>query len=232
MDAHFRSFSRRKTSVTVLATHSLTRQSLQALLDCDRELNVLDAVGTTSELIEKITRHIPDVVLLCLLESEGSNIDVLSEIREINPQIKTVILTSPKSYLDQAKALKLGVTGIVGTDKSSRVLIRAIRQVSEGDVWLNQKLLAQLVSGTFNAPSETATNKWGYYSDDLTVRELEIVGMIGLGMNNKNISGTLRISEATVRHHLSSIYGKLDVEDRLNLAIYAHQHQMLQPAMA
>jgi len=229
MDAFFNNNSRRKTKITILATYSLVRHSLQMLLDDDRELSVLDVAGTTSELLEKVFHNNPDVVLLLLMENEGKNIQVLTDLRKIAPQIKVVILSSSNSLLDQPAALKLGVTGIVGTHQSARSLIRVIRQVAEGEVWLNQKLLTQLLDNGFNTVGSKPKNKGFGRGDDLTNRELEVVEMIGLGMNNKVISEKMFISEATVRHHLSSIYGKLNVEDRLNLAIYAHQRQIVRP---
>ncbi len=231
MDAFFTNITtRRKTKVTIWATHSLIRHSLQLLLDNDRELCVIDSVGTTSELFEKASRRSPDVVLVCLMDNESQNIEVLSELRSAAPQSKIVILSGPQSSLDLSSALKLGVSGIVGFNQHARILTRAIRQVSEGEVWLNQKLLAQLLDNNFKNlnGSKKHSNK-GYYSDNLTTRELEVVAMIGLGMNNKDISKKLFISEATVRHHLSSIYGKLNIEDRLNLAIYAYRHQIVTP---
>lgn len=229
MDTFFNG-SHRKTKITILATYNLVRHSLQVLLDNDRELSVLDVAGTTSELLEKVSSRNPDVVLIFLMENEGKNVEVLTGLRKVAPQVKVVILSSPNSLLDQPAALKLGVTGIVGTHQSARALIRVIRQVAEGEVWLNQKLLAQLLDNSFGTTVGGKSKNKGFFNgDDLTNRELEVVAMIGLGMNNKDISKKMFISEATVRHHLSSIYGKLNVEDRLNLAIYAYQQQIVQP---
>ena len=229
MDALFTNITtRRKTKVTIWATYPLVRHSLQLLLDNDRELCVIDTVGTSLELFEKTSRRNPDVVLVCLMNNESQNIEVLSELRRVAPQSKVVILSSPDSTLDLPSAIKLGVSGIVGSNQHARILTRAIRQVFEGEVWLNQKLLAQLLDNNFKNlnGSKKHSNK-GFYSDNLTSRELEVVAMIGLGMNNKDISKKLFISEATVRHHLSSIYGKLNIDDRLNLAIYAYRHHIV-----
>jgi len=233
MDAFFTNIkTRRKIRVMICATYPLTRHILQVLLNDDRELCVIDAVGTTSELFEKISRRSPDVVLQCIMDNESQNIEILSDLRRIAPQSKVVILSSPNSLLDQPAAVKLGVSGIVGSNQHARILIRAIRQVSEGEVWLNQKLLAQLLDNNFNSSNVSKRNKnKEFYSDSLTNRELEIVAIIGLGMNNKDISKKLCISEATVRHHLSSIYGKLNIKDRLNLAIYAYRHQIVTPGL-
>lgn len=226
MNAFFSNPSRRKTSVTILATYNLVRNYLQLLLASDRELNVIDTVGTTEELLQKVSQNKPDVVLICLMDNENKTIEVMPDLLEAAPQTKVVVLSSPDSLLDQPAALKLGVSGIVGTNQNIKVLVRAIRQVAEGEVWINQKLIAQLLGGGSNGNSK---HKDFYADDDLTKRELEVVGMIGQGMKNKDISSKLYISEATVRHHLSSIYSKLNIDDRLNLAIYAYQQRIVQP---
>ncbi len=224
MDTFINNISHRKTKVSVLATYALVRSSLQLLLESDRELRVLDVAGTVSELIKKVSHNKPDVVLICLMENEGKNIDLIADLLKVAPKTKAIILSSPNSLLNQPSALKLGVTGIVGTNQSTRILIRAIRRVSEGQVWLNHKVIVQLLDNSFNSTGNGKyKNKGLLRGDDLTKRELEVVRMIGLGLNNKDISKKLYIGETTVRHHLSSIYSKLNIEDRLNLAIYAYQ---------
>lgn len=227
----FLSNSRQKTSITILATQTLIRQSLQIILNEERELNVLASVGTATELVEKLKLQKSDVVLFCLMESEGKNIDVLRKVHKVAPETKVVILSSPDSSLNQPEALKLGVSGIVGTNQNTRALVRIIKQIAEGEVWLNQKLLSQLLDDKYSEANGGKKKKKFTKGDDLTNREIEVVGMIGLGMNNKDIAKKMFISEATVRHHLSSIYGKLNIEDRLNLAIYAYQQGIVPISM-
>ena len=229
MDAFYNNTLRRKTKVSAFATYNLVRNYLQLLLEGDRNLSVLDIVGTTEDLIEKVAFNQPDVVLICLIENEGKNIKVIEDLRRLSPQMKVVILSSPDSQLDQTAALKLGVTGIVGTNQNARVLTRAIQQVSDGEVWLNQKLIEGLLNNNFSSDDGKTRSRNFYREDALTNRELEVVRMIGLGLKNKDISERLFISEATVRHHLSSIYSKLNIEDRLNLAIYAYRQRIVAP---
>ena len=227
MQSFYKEIPRARTKVTILATRKLISECLKVLLQRDRELTVVDVACTNADLLNKLSKTQPDVVLICLMDDEGKNIEVISDVFKVAPQTKVVILSGPNSSLDQPASLKLGVTGIVGTNQNVKVLVRAIRQVSEGSVWLNQKLIEHLVGGTLNG----GNGKIDEYSKvgDLTTRELEVVEMVGLGLNNKEVSKKLFISEATVRHHLSSIYGKLRVEDRLNLAIYAYQRGIVQP---
>lgn len=226
MHSFYKEIPRGRTKVTILATHKLISECLKALLQRDRDLSVIDVAGSNADLLDKLSRKQPDVVLICLMENEGKKIDVITDVFKAAPQTRVVILSGPNSSLDQPASLKLGVTGIVGTNQNVKILVRAIRQVSEGGVWLNQKLIEHLVGGTSNGNGKTDE-----YSrvGDLTHRELEVVEMVGLGLNNKEVSKKLFISEATVRHHLSSIYGKLNVEDRLNLAIYAYQRRIVEP---
>jgi len=229
MDTFLNGFSRQVTKVSIFSTYNLVSDSLRVLLESDGELQVLDSVSINSELIKKITQNTPDVILICLMENEGKNISIIPDIFNAAPHTKVVILSTPNSLLDQPQALKLGVTGIIGTNQNFRTLIRAIRQVSEGEVWLNQKLIAQLLGGEFYVSNGNSKTKEEYVENELTTREHEVVRLVGMGMNNKEISKKLHISEATVRHHLSSIYSKLYVEDRLNLAIFAYQQGIVQP---
>jgi two-component system, NarL family, response regulator DegU len=230
MDTFFNNFSHQKTTVTILSTYNLVNDCLQVLLESDRDLKVLDIVGKRTELLKKVSQNAPDVVLICLTDDDDKDIDVITDLFKVAPKTKVVILSTPNNQLNQPEALKLGVTGIVGTNQNFRTLIRAIRQVSEGEVWLNQKLIAQLIGGNLNGENgKPKTSKGLYKTDDLTNRECEVVKMVGLGMNNRDISKQLFISEATVRHHLSSIYSKLYIEDRLNLAIFAYQQGIVRP---
>lgn len=224
-----KNIERKSTRVAIFATYRLVGDLLQTILQNSREISEIKVAVTKSELLQLVSQNSPDVVLLCLLEKEGTNVGVITDLLGINPEIRVVILSTPDSLLDQPVSLRLGASGIVGTDQNARVLIRAIEQVSRGEVWLNQKLIKQLVSARFNTENGKPNANGLAGLDALTERELEVVAMVGRGMNNKEVAKHLDISEATVRHHLSSIYGKLGVEDRLNLAIYAYRHGIVQP---
>jgi DNA-binding NarL/FixJ family response regulator len=220
--------TREPIRVLVFASLKLIGACLRVLLNSEQQLAVTDVTESHSELLERSVGNPPDVVLLYLMDEEGNQIEMIEDLFDVAPDARVVVLTDPQSNLDQPASLKLGVAGIVATNQTFKVLTRAIRQVSEGDVWLNQKLVEQLLRGN----SELSGNSNGYrYTTvhDLTTRELEIIENIGCGMNNKEISAKMSIREATVRHHLSSIYSKLHIEDRLNLAIFAFQKGIITP---
>src|SRR5262249_55445781 len=121
------------------------------------------------------------------------------------------------------KAVRLGAMGIVMKTDPSNLLFKAIRKVHSGEAWLNRSIMAAVIMGIHdNRPEKPRTETKKVAS--LTERELEVIASVGEGLKNKQIGERLFISEATVRHHLTSIFEKLEVADRLELMIYAYQH--------
>lgn len=218
---------RRPITISVLASLELVSDYIRALLESDKSLKIVQVAENHDRLLEMASKNPPDIALLCLMDDEGHQIGFIADLAKRAPGVKIIVLSSPNSKLDQPASLKLGVRGIVGANQNIRVLKRAIQQVFEGEVWLNQRLMDQLLNGTSkNGGSRT---RRGSRVHELTKREVEIIELVGYGMNNKTIAKRLDISEATVRHHLSSIYSKLRVEDRLNLAIFAYQTGIVTP---
>jgi DNA-binding NarL/FixJ family response regulator len=210
-----------KIQVAVLASYAIVNKSLQSLIEqCGNKISVSAIAADTDELIEKVSKMKPDVVLVCLMDDEKETIEVIPNIIKVSPDTRAVVLTNPNGQHNPTEVLKKGAMGIVGMNQSANVLVRAIEQVSEGETWLSQKLISQLLDKN----SESKNKKNQPKGDALTKRELEVVSKIGNGMTNKEIARKLYISEATVRHHLSSIYGKLRVNDRLNLVIHAYRN--------
>lgn len=237
MDMFRNGNSSRKTINVILFTgYKLVRDQLGFLLETKSEIVVKDYASTPKELLQKCSKLKPDVVLFCLMEDEVENVEIMPKLFETSPQTKAMILSTVNGKLDQTKVLKLGATGIVGANQKEEILIRAIRQVAEGEVYLNQQLIAQLLGkekgseNGSNGHNGDSKHRGLYENDPLTNRELEVIEVIAKGLTNKEISKQLYISEATVRHHLSSIYSKLHVEDRLNLVIYAYQYDIAKGA--
>lgn len=223
--------ARKEIDIIVFTGYRLVREKLALLLESKSEISVRDYASTPDELINKVSDLRPDVVLFCLMEDEMSNVEALPKVFEVSSDTKVVILSALNGKLDQKKVLEMGATGIVGAHQKEESLIRTIRQVADGEVCLNRDLMAQLLNnGTGDqAMDRSATGERPGFpqTDPLTNRELEVIETIAQGMTNKEISKKLFISEATVRHHLSSIYSKLYVEDRLNLVIYAFQNKIV-----
>lgn len=209
-----------KINVVLFTQYSLIHDCIGQLLESNEEINVTNVEFEPAGLLKSVSQTKPHIVLLCLLDEIDENIKLIPKILKASAKTRIVILADPNDLSDQTKALKLGASGIIGMNQNVRCLTRAVRQVYEGETWLSQKLIHQLINGSSINGAKKTYNK----IDDLTNRELEVIEKIAQGLKNKEISQKLYISEATVRHHLSSIYSKLHVDDRLNLVIYAYQN--------
>lgn len=221
--------SRDPIRVTIFASLKLSGACLRALLNSERHLIVTNVAESHSELVKMAGSDSHDVVLVYLMDDDDEPLDLIGDLFNAVPDAKVIVLTGPNSRLDQPASLKMGVKGIVGTSQNFKVLTRAIQQVAEGNVWLNQKLVEQLLQGEAGTNGNNSSGRRSGTVHDLTSREMEIIESIGRGMNNREISAQLSIREATVRHHLSSIYSKLQIEDRLNLAILAYRQGLITP---
>jgi two-component system, NarL family, nitrate/nitrite response regulator NarL len=212
--------------VLLISKFQIVRDSLKFLIESDRDLTV---AGTHSfaENIGKSTSIVRSDVAVVYFSS-GDRVEIVSDLLQRMPGLRVVVIIEGTDLDTQAHALKLGAVGIVQKEHSPKLLIEAIKQTHAGDTWLNQVLLNKILErGKSNGKKST---KFLLQSDtdSLTARELEVIDMVGEGLKNKNIAERLFISEATVRHHLSSIYGKIGVADRQNLVIFAYQNGLIE----
>lgn len=213
--------------VLLIAKYQLVRESLELLIESNRDMTITGSHSFIENFDELQSLAIADVAVVYV--SVGDRLEIISDlIRKVSALRVTVIITG--ADLDsQANALKLGAVGIVHKQQSPKLLLEAIRQTYNGDTWLNQVLLNKLLERGKSNGKRTSKPFPQLNSDSLTARELDVIKMIGEGLKNKKIAERLFISEATVRHHLSSIYGKIGVEDRLNLVIFAYEHGLIEP---
>jgi DNA-binding NarL/FixJ family response regulator len=138
-----------------------------------------------------------------------------------------VIVLTGRCDPDHAEKYVLaGASGVLTKDRSGEHLALAIRKVHGGEVWLGRGPMAHLIEELAWNPHAAAIDAERSHIATLTAREREVVELVSAGLNNKAIASSLHISENTVRHHLTSVFGKLDVPDRLALAVYAFRHQL------
>jgi two-component system, NarL family, response regulator DegU len=211
---------------SIIARHRLVRECLTFLIESSKDLKVTTTSGFTSDK-EELGEVICSDIAVIYLDS-GDTAEIIKDVLDINPNIKVVMITDGEDLDCSTHALKLGAVAIVRSDQSSKLLIEAIRRAFKGETWLNQALLTNLLKNGDSDSVKTSNGKLGPKPETITPREIEVISMIGKGLKSKVIADRLGISEATVRHHLSSIYGKLGVDDRLNLVIYAFEKGLIQ----
>ena len=219
--------SRPVIGVLIIDDHLVVRTALRALLEKQPGMVVVGEASNKNEAVALASREQPEIVVLDLCLKEENGLDLIPELLDAAEESKIIILTGVTDPEEHQKAIRQGAMGVVSKEVSADLLIKAIERVHAGELWLNRHMTATLVkelrrerASVPSAPEEDATTQ-------LTCREREIIGLIGEGLKNKQIAGRLCISEATVRHHLTSILRKLEVSDRLELLIFAYRHNLV-----
>jgi len=206
-----------RVRILVAANPQLVRECLGFFIEKNSQFDLVGSIDFPEERSGFSLNTAADVAVVYL--EPGEPVHLIKNLHERLPNVRIVAITDGDDPDSSMQALKFGAVGIVKATQGSNLLLEAIRKAYEGEIWLNQELLTNLV-GNGGKPKQP-TRKIGPASDSLTPREIEVISMIGKGLKSKVIAERLSISEATVRHHVSSIYGKLGVDDRLNLIIYA-----------
>ena len=197
----------------------MVRQGLRMLLESQKRMYVVGMASTRAEALDQARQTSPDLILLDL-ELEGSAVDFVPELRGVAKNARILILTNLNDGHLHRQAVRLGASGVVSKKSSVEVLVKAIEKVEQGEVWLDRStmgsVLREIADGSHDQDEANIQT--------LTPREREVITLIAEGLKNKQIAERLAIREATVTHHLSSIFSKLGVVDRLGLTIYAFGH--------
>jgi two-component system, NarL family, nitrate/nitrite response regulator NarL len=213
--------------ILLIDDHAVLRSALRMLLEKQPGMVVIGEASTKCEAIPIATREQPEIILLdvCLVEENG--IDLIPELLAVSEESRIIMVTGIKDPAEHQRAIRAGAMGVVHKETSADMLLKAIRRVHAGELWLDRQMTATLVNRLRHdlvAPKPSAEAD---RSAQLTSRELQIINLVGEGLKNKQIADRLSISEATVRHHLTSVLKKLEVSDRLELLIFAYQHNLI-----
>lgn len=189
--------------------HALFRGGLKSLLRRQRDMKVVGEVDNAAALMEALGNTACDVLLLDLQMERWA----LDDIRQLAARTKMVVLTASESVENAIAAMRLGARAVVQKRFAVQTLMEAIRAVADGSVWMPPALQAEVAT------------QWGASgSKQLTSREAEIVRLVATGLRNAEIASRLLIAEATVKTHLTNIFEKLGLRDRVELTVYALRH--------
>lgn len=223
-----RSLMKEPIRVLFVSKHRMVQDGLKLLIESSGEISVSAAISFDSGIDLDHFEHEPEVAVISL--TQDAPMEFIPELLESLPDLRIVVIVSGDDLDLQAHALELGAVGIVKEDQSPALLIEAIRQTHSGETWLNQVTLSKIFQRKRSGDEGSAKSQGalGAALETLTDRELEVLDLIGTGLKNKQIAERLMITEPTVRSHLSSIYSKLGVNDRLNLVIKAYEVGLLE----
>lgn len=210
--------------ILIVDDHRVVRAGLRMLIEA-QGMQVVGLAGNRAEAVELATREQPDLILLDLDLAGEDGLSFLPELKAAAANSRVLVLTGIRDQEVHRRAMKLGAVGVVLKDQATEVVIKAITKVCAGEVWLDRATMGNLfIEMTKKGSSDPDPDEARIKS--LTEREHQVIGLISEGLKNKQIAERLFISETTVTHHLSSIFSKLDVSDRLELVIYAFGHNL------
>jgi len=192
-------------------------------------MTVIGETASPSEAVRMAAHEQPDIILVDLNNREGAHLECLPSLFEAAHASKVLVLMEGQDHELGQRAVRLGATGIVFKDKAPDILIKAIQKVHTGEAWLDRftiaSVLTEMSRGNHIKPASPEADSIAA----LTKREREVIGLVAMGLRNKQIAERLFISDVTVRHHLTSVFSKLIVSDRFEVMIYAYRHGLAEP---
>jgi len=213
--------------ILVADDHPIFRDGLRKLLEAEKDFRVIGEASDGGEAIEMAERLKPDVLLLDLAMPRVPGLEAVRELRNSVEAIKVIVLTAAIDREQIVDALHHGVRGVVLKESATQLLLKSIRCVMDGQYWVGRESVSDLVRiiRDLTAIPEQGSRKRSY---NLTPRELDIISAIVDGYTNKDIAEKFSIAEQTVKHHLGNIFDKLGVSNRLELALFAVNHHLLE----
>ncbi len=213
-----------ETAIRILLVddHQIFLAGLRLLIEKEPDMIVVGTASNRAEALALMQEH-PDIVLLDLDLGNESGIDFLPQLIEPEEPPRVIIVTGVPDPELHLRAVRLGALGVVLKLDSAGSLVKAIRKVHGGEMWLNRPMISTVMTELIHARAKKMDSE-ALKIAELTVREREVIALVAEGMRNKQIGERLFISEKTVRHYLTSVFDKLGVADRLALMIYSFQH--------
>jgi len=210
--------------ILVADDHAVFRDGLRKLLEGADDISVVGEASNSNECIKMLGKFKPDILLLDLRMPEKDGLEVLTEVNFDSLPTRVIVLTAAEDDGDVVRAMRLGARGVVLKQSASDLLLKGIRQVHDGEIWLDNHMTAEVIDA-FKKSAESGQRREKRLLSD---REKEIVQLVTQGFRNREIGEKLFISEQTVKNHLHNIFDKLGVSDRLELALYAIHHSLVE----
>jgi two-component system nitrate/nitrite response regulator NarL len=214
--------------VMLIDDHPTLLWGLEKLINAETpRMSVMATARNTEEALACLAQETPDVVLLDL-DLDGHSGLVLMPALLKQTRTRVLILTGERQQNVLDQAVQKGARGILRKDASAEHVLKAIEKTHEGELWLDRGTLGRVFTEFRDPASIPKPNPETLRQASLTARERRIIALVvqSQGASNKSLAQSLFISEHTLRNHLSSVYQKLDVANRLELYVYATRHQL------
>lgn len=212
--------------VLIADDHPIYRKGLRSVLEAESGMVVVGEAAGGEEAVRLSRDILPDVLLLDLAMPGVSGMEALAEMAAAPTPVRTILLTASIKKAEIVTALQLGAVGVVLKSSPVDLLFESIRSVMAGQHWIGRGAVSDLVEALRTqmvaSPEKPARERFG-----LTAREIEITSAVVSGLSNKEIAKKFILSEDTVKHHLTNIFDKVGASNRLELALFAVHHRLL-----
>ncbi len=212
-----------KIKVMLVDDEQLIRSGLKIMLETYADIEVIHQAGNGREAFECCKIEVPDVVLMDIRMPVSTGIDGTKLIKEAYPEVKIVMVTTFQDTEYIVEAMQYGASGYLLKDSSYEAIYDGIKVALSGKVVMDATVSEKLV---MQPKAPTTIEKTDISSFGLTEREIELIRLVSQGLNNKEISEALFLSEGTVKNNISTILSKLALRDRTQLVIFAYDHHI------
>jgi two-component system nitrate/nitrite response regulator NarL len=216
--------SRSRVTIIIADDHAIVREGLQMLLQAEPAFQVIGEAVDGAEAVQLVKTLEPDVLLLDVAMPRLGGLAALRELASASVSVRSIMLAAAITQEDIVLALQLGARGVVLKETASKMLFACIRAVMAGQYWVGRDTVAGLVEALRSLSSSRSKRHQDF---GLTPRQLEVVLHVVGGLSNKEIAQTLSLSEDTIKHHLTNIFDKTGVSNRLEVALFATHHGMV-----
>ncbi len=209
--------------ILLIGDYSIFRSGLRMLIETDKRLRVVGEAERLEDAAEIISVESPNLIIADLPDSRP--IDILPVFR--NTLSPVLVLIGQHDVDIYKKCLQLGISGLVLKEEKSEVLFKAIEKINDGELWFDRAMMGETIRQLLDESQMLRDNPRPNLVAGLTEREREVIKLLCIGMRTRDIADALFITENTVRHHLTSVFNKLEIKGRLELVIYAFKHGLV-----
>jgi DNA-binding NarL/FixJ family response regulator len=216
----------KKIRIILADDHTIFREGLKTLLAGRGGFDVVAEAADGSGVCQLVEKMKPDILLLDLAMPKVRGLEVLQQLSESKSGVRTILLSGALEGEEITRAFTLGAKGVILKDSATSMLFRCIEAVMDGQYWIGRNSVADLVDTL--KEQRSAEKKAPAKNYGLTPREMEVLRAAVSGLSNKDIAKQFAISEQTVKHHITSIFDKLGVYNRLELTLFAFHHGLVE----
>jgi DNA-binding NarL/FixJ family response regulator len=216
-----------KTRIIIADDQTLFVQSLKSVIESRSDaIEIAGIAYNGKEAVELVKKHHPDIALLDIRMPLMDGVEATAVIRQKYPDTQVVILTTYDDEVYVHEALSKGAVGYLLKETQPSNLIMCLLAVKEGSVLISPAIAMKLVKQLDASGQKQDADKRAGWLEDLTRREKEVLLLLAQGLNNQEIAGKLCIEEQTVRNHVSMIYSKIGIHDRIELLLMVNKMKL------